>query len=90
MRIPKRPFVMLFLILASVSGCDESEKNQPPQKKTQTEGAAKQSQTKVGEASWYGPDFQGKETASGEGFNQNKIDLIGNWYNHMLLILNDN
>jgi rare lipoprotein A len=27
----------------------------------------------VGEASWYGPGFHGKETANGETFNQNKM-----------------
>ncbi len=27
----------------------------------------------VGEASWYGPGFQGNETASGETFDQNKM-----------------
>ena len=27
----------------------------------------------VGEASWYGPAHQGKETASGEAFDQNKL-----------------
>lgn len=27
----------------------------------------------VGEASWYGPAHQGKETASGESFDQNKL-----------------
>ncbi len=27
----------------------------------------------IGEASWYGPGFHGKETASGETFNTNKM-----------------
>jgi rare lipoprotein A len=27
----------------------------------------------VGEASWYGPGFHGRKTASGERFNQNKL-----------------
>ena len=27
----------------------------------------------VGEASWYGPGFQGQETANGETFNQNEM-----------------
>jgi rare lipoprotein A len=30
-------------------------------------------QKEVGEASWYGPGFQGNETASGETFDQNKM-----------------
>lgn len=29
--------------------------------------------TEVGEASWYGPGFQGKRTASGEVFDQTKM-----------------
>ena len=35
--------------------------------------AAKPNHKEVGEASWYGPGFHGKETANGESFNQNKI-----------------
>ena len=29
--------------------------------------------TEVGEASWYGPGFQGKETANGDTFDQTKM-----------------
>ena len=35
--------------------------------------AAKPNRKEVGEASWYGPGFHGKETANGETFNQNKM-----------------
>jgi rare lipoprotein A len=35
--------------------------------------SAKLSNKEVGEASWYGPGFHGKETASGETFNQGKM-----------------
>jgi rare lipoprotein A (peptidoglycan hydrolase) len=35
--------------------------------------AAKSNHKEVGEASWYGPGFHGKETANGETFNQNKM-----------------
>ena len=35
--------------------------------------AAKPNHKEVGEASWYGPGFHGKETANGETFNQNKM-----------------
>ncbi|MGA8056209.1 MAG: septal ring lytic transglycosylase RlpA family protein [Burkholderiales bacterium] len=33
----------------------------------------KPSRTEVGEASWYGPGFQGNETANGEIFDQTKM-----------------
>ena len=33
----------------------------------------KPSHKEVGEASWYGPGFQGNETANGETFDQNKM-----------------
>ena len=36
--------------------------------------AAKPNHKEVGEASWYGPGFHGKETANGETFNQNIDD----------------
>jgi rare lipoprotein A len=35
--------------------------------------STKPSHQEVGEASWYGPGFHGKETASGETFNQGKM-----------------
>ncbi len=35
--------------------------------------AAESNRKEVGEASWYGPGFQGKQTANGETFNQNKM-----------------
>ena len=35
--------------------------------------SAKPSHKEVGEASWYGPGFQGNETANGETFDQNKM-----------------
>jgi rare lipoprotein A len=35
--------------------------------------AAESNRKEVGEASWYGPGFQGKKTANGEIFNQNKM-----------------
>lgn len=36
-------------------------------------GRAKPSHQEVGKASWYGPGFQGNETASGETFDQKKM-----------------
>lgn len=35
--------------------------------------AEKQNHKEFGEASWYGPGFHGKETASGDTFNQNNM-----------------
>jgi rare lipoprotein A len=35
--------------------------------------SAKPSHREVGEASWYGPGFQGNETANGETFDQKKM-----------------
>jgi len=48
---------------------DEQGK-QTSQGKTPT---AKPNHKEVGEASWYGPGFHGKDTANGETFNQNKM-----------------
>ncbi len=66
--------LLLLVLLIGIAGCNEGPKNQPPQeKKAQPETKAKTGQEKIGVASWYGPDFDGKETASGETFNQNKM-----------------
>jgi len=46
-------------------GKQTSQKNEIP--------AAKPNHKEIGEASWYGPGFHGKETANGETFNQNKM-----------------
>lgn len=58
------------LLLATVMlyGCstDLSPDRSP---KTQRQSAFEQK----GKASWYGPGFQGKETASGETYNQNEL-----------------
>jgi peptidoglycan lytic transglycosylase len=47
----------------------------PVQPQAQEEPAQPKGQKiqQVGEASWYGPDQQGKETASGEAFNQQEL-----------------
>ncbi|HTW88584.1 MAG TPA: septal ring lytic transglycosylase RlpA family protein [Candidatus Binataceae bacterium] len=50
-----------------------SEKN--PTKSVHSDSSAtsiRPGKTIVGKASWYGPGFNGRETASGERFNQNK------------------
>jgi rare lipoprotein A len=47
----------------ALSGCTSERSVEP----------SKGSHKEVGEASWYGPGFHGKETASGETFNQGKM-----------------
>jgi rare lipoprotein A len=54
--------VVLMGVLA-LSGCTSERSVEP----------SKGSHKEVGEASWYGPGFHGKETASGETFNQGKM-----------------
>jgi rare lipoprotein A len=54
----------------ALSGCT-SERSMEPGKGSAA--SAKPSHKEVGEASWYGPGFHGKETASGETFNQGKM-----------------
>jgi len=48
-----------------------SDKHASEEKGSATVG--KQNHKEFGEASWYGPGFQGKETASGDTFNQNNM-----------------
>jgi rare lipoprotein A len=50
---------------------DKSDKSASSEAKG--EGSGNKTYKKVGEASWYGPGFQGKETADGETFDQNKL-----------------
>jgi rare lipoprotein A (peptidoglycan hydrolase) len=63
----------------AISGCSSefSGKNSGGQdKQVQLEEgntAAKPTRKEVGEASWYGPRFQGKETANGETFDQKEM-----------------
>ena len=53
-------------------GCT-SDRSGEQGKQTSQEKGAKPNHKEVGEASWYGPGFHGKETANGETFNQNKM-----------------
>lgn len=45
----------------------------PPQAKEEAPRLEGQKIEQVGTASWYGPGFHGRETASGETFNQNAL-----------------
>lgn len=56
------------------SGCTEHMDERGKQSQQQTgHAASKPVHKEVGEASWYGPGFQGKETASGETFDQKEM-----------------
>ena len=63
---------LLLISTLVVSGCTNKDSGgqsgQTPQQKDSV--ASKTVHKEVGEASWYGPGFQGKETASGETFDQ--------------------
>ena len=64
-------FLRIALIGAlALSGCTSGNSVEPDK------GSAvstKPSHKEVGEASWYGPGFQGNDTANGETFDQNKM-----------------
>lgn len=64
-------FSRLVLIAAfALTGCNSEESVEHGKGSA---AATKPSRNEVGEASWYGPGFQGNETASGETFDQNKM-----------------
>ena len=57
------------------AGCTSDRSGEQIKQTSQSKGtpAAKTNHKEVGEASWYGPGFQGKETANGETFDQSKL-----------------
>ncbi len=63
----------------AISGCSSKDSAEnlggqgklPPQEQGST--ATKPDHKQVGEASWYGPGFQGQETANGETYNKNEM-----------------
>jgi rare lipoprotein A (peptidoglycan hydrolase) len=63
----------------AVSGCgsqfsgEHSDAQDRQTKQEQGSAAAKPVHKEIGEASWYGPGFQGKETANGETFDQKEM-----------------
>lgn len=61
--------------LAMTTGCTaENSKEQNKRVSQEKSGEANKSVHKeVGEASWYGPGLQGKETANGETFDQKDL-----------------
>jgi rare lipoprotein A (peptidoglycan hydrolase) len=56
----------------AVSGCGSNDSGEQSNQAQQQAGsvATKPAKKEVGEASWYGPGFQGKETANGETYDQ--------------------
>ncbi|MGZ8215031.1 MAG: septal ring lytic transglycosylase RlpA family protein [Methylosarcina sp.] len=73
--------VLLVILIGTLafSGCtskDSEKRSNVHGKQTQQEkgsAASKSVHKEVGEASWYGPGFQGQETANGETFNQKEM-----------------
>lgn len=68
------PHVILIFTLI-ITGCStenpkEHSKQTPPEQNSEVR---KPVHKEVGEASWYGPGFQGKETANGETFDQKEL-----------------
>jgi rare lipoprotein A (peptidoglycan hydrolase) len=63
---------LTLLGILAISGCSkqgpDGQSTQAPQ--VQADAATKPVHKEVGEASWYGPGFQGQETANGETFDQ--------------------
>jgi rare lipoprotein A (peptidoglycan hydrolase) len=57
------------------TGCTSDRSGEQGKQTSREEGTptAKPNRKEVGEASWYGPGFHGKETANDETFNQNKM-----------------
>src|SRR4030095_13135803 len=67
---------MLPLLLSACSLIDRKETPPPvvaPQAKEEAPALEGTKVEQVGDASWYGPALNGKETASGETFDQNKL-----------------
>ena len=60
----------LILGLFVVQGCSTLSRDQQPQVPP---SSATVQPAHIGEASWYGPGFQGKKTASGEIFDDSKL-----------------
>ncbi len=64
--------IIYLALLAVISGCQNNDNNVKEianNTKKPSVGVVKQQ----GTASWYGDDFHGKPTASGETYNQNKL-----------------
>jgi rare lipoprotein A len=70
-----KAFLVIFLGSLVIIACTEDQTDGQA-KLTQHENESVNPKTlhkEVGKASWYGPGFQGKETANGENFDQNDM-----------------
>lgn len=67
-------YLTLICVLA-ISGCSPKETGEQSNSKQGGQGASitKPMHKEVGEASWYGPGLQGKQTANGDTFNQKEL-----------------
>jgi len=65
-------FLLYLLFALAINGCQQKEtaKNDTSQTAEKPKGGEVKQQ---GQASWYGPDFHGKATATGEIYNQNAM-----------------
>jgi rare lipoprotein A len=62
-----------FAASSDTKSSDASPKAKPAKAKTVKAKSGKKDFRQVGTASWYGPGFNGKKTASGKRFDQNKL-----------------
>jgi rare lipoprotein A len=62
---------VLGLVLSLLAGCSTTSDRARPGQDATTPGASPRVELGRGKASWYGPGFQGKRTASGERFDMN-------------------
>ncbi|MEQ1621657.1 MAG: septal ring lytic transglycosylase RlpA family protein [Methylococcales bacterium] len=66
--------VLSVISALTISGCSQKETTEQTQPAPQDQGSINKPQHKeVGKASWYGPGFQGQETANGEHFDQKDL-----------------
>ena len=67
--------VTLIVCFVSILGCSSENRDERTQLTQQENGrvTGHSLRTEQGEASWYGPGFQGKETANGDTFDQTKM-----------------
>jgi peptidoglycan lytic transglycosylase len=67
-----KPLLISFLALSGCTYFNRPSEQFRPSPET-TKAYSKYQHKHAGKASWYGPGFQGKRTASGEMFDQNKL-----------------
>ena len=72
LRIISAIWICFFVMILGCTSEHRIEQNKLMQQEKES-AAAHSIHTEVGEASWYGPGFHGKRTASGEVFDQTKM-----------------